>query len=103
MHKFSGKTFYFKFPAEKTEGREDTGKVDGSCSTSNSDGGNIVEIHGDIGDVGNDSLGMYLESPRRSGGGKIEKLKLDVNPPCVVFRDSEGKFFEIVCLAEHTN
>ena len=51
---------------------------------------NIVEIHGDIAGLEKDSLEMYLENERRSGGGEIEEINLDATPPQVIFRDPEG-------------
>ena len=99
---FSEKMFQMKFPAVEEEKKMDVEKNNDACISSNSNCGNIVEIYGDIGDFGNDILEMYLESPRRSGGGEIEKLKLDANPPYVVFRDIKGKFYELVFLKKHT-
>ena len=53
--------------------------------------GNRVEIHGDVGGVGNDTLVIYLESKKRSGGGDIREIDLEGNPPSVVFDDPEGR------------
>ena len=101
VHMLSGKMFNMKFPVFKKE-MLDVEKGNETHISSNFDCGNIIEIHGDIGDFGNDILEMYLESPRRSGGGEIEKLKMDVNPPCAAFRDSEGKCYRFVFLKRHT-
>ena len=88
VHMFDGKKFLLKFPVQKNE------KVvedDEYSSASNVVPENIVEIHGDIKGLGKDSLEMYLENTKRSGGGEIEILDLDVTPPRVIFRDAEGK------------
>ena len=53
---------------------------------------NIVEIHGDITGLEKESIEMYLENTRRSGGGDIEEINLDATPPRVTFRDPEGNF-----------
>ena len=53
--------------------------------------GNKVEIYGNVGDVGKDTLVMYLESEKRSGGGDIKEANLEGNPPSVVFDDPGGK------------
>ena len=89
VHTFDGKEFHFKVPVLKTEEKER------DCSSSNefnsSSSKNIVEIHGDITGLGKDSLEMYLESRKRSGGGEIREMNLDANPPWVEFRESEGR------------
>ena len=103
VHKFSGKTFHLQFPVVKKLRRVDIEKDDGSCSISNSDCGNVVEIYGDIEGLWEQFLEMYLESTRRSGGGEIETLKLNANPPCVVFRDCKGKCCDIACPMERIN
>ena len=90
VHTFGGKEFLLVFPLQKNE-RE--GKDDKSSKLSKVEPGNIVEIHGDIKGLGKDSLEMYLENAKRSGGGKIEKVNLDATPPRVIFRDTEGKLY----------
>ena len=82
VHKFEDKEFLLKFPVSED---------DESSSISNVEPGNIVEIHGDIKGLGMESLQMYLENTKRSGGGEIEKLNMDVTPPRVIFCDAEGK------------
>ena len=52
---------------------------------------NIVEIYGNIGEVSEDALEMYLENRKRSGGGDIKEIHLQENPPRIVFDDMEGK------------
>ena len=64
---------------------------DESSSDSNIEHTNIVEIHGDIGDLGKESLEMYLENTRLSGGGDIKEINLDAAPPRVIFCDPAGK------------
>ena len=88
MHTFEGKEFLLKFPVQRNE-RE--GEEDEASRIPKLELGNIVEVHGDIKGLGKESLQMYLENTKRSGGGEIEKLNLDVAPPRVTFRDAEGK------------
>ena len=90
MHIFNGKQFHFKFPVvvkEKLSNEEHSG----ACEISSEDCNNIVEIHGDITGLGKESLEMYLESRKRSGGGEIKEMNMDANPPWVAFLESEGK------------
>ena len=81
-----GKEFSVKFPVGKkeknlNEEKDDIGRREG----------NIVEIHGDITGLGKDSLEMYLENEKRSGGGEIKELNMDAKPPWVEFLESEGR------------
>ena len=102
VHMLNGKQFYFKFPAvmkEKVNNEEDSG----SCKVSNEDCENVVEIHGDVGGLGKESLEMYLENAKRSGGGEIKKMNLDATPPWVVFHKSEGKASILYDLLERVN
>ena len=98
VHMLNGKQFYFKFPAvmkEKVNNEEDSG----SYKISNEDCENVVEIHGDVGGLGMESLEMYLENSKRSGGGEIKEMNLDANPPWVAFLESKGKanmFFDLL-------
>ena len=49
-----------------------------------------VEIHGDIAKIRKDLLLMYLESEKKSGGGKMMSENLQANPPTVTFVDEKG-------------
>jgi len=51
--------------------------------------------------LGKESLEMYLENTRRSGGGEIKELNLDANPPQVIFCDSEAAT-RVIKKGEHT-
>ena len=83
MHKIGENEFYFKALTRKTE---ETGQ---SCDANFEQ--NTVEICGDVTDL-KEVLEMYLENEKRSGGGEIEKIDFDTNPPSVVFSDGEGNF-----------
>ena len=50
-----------------------------------------VEIHGEIGNISAESLELYLESTKRSGGGPIEKMDLKASPALVTFKEAAGK------------
>ena len=96
VHSYHGKEFHLKFPAEREEREE----IDISPSNiSKKVPGNIVEIYGDINGLRKESLQMYLENTKRSGGGEIEEVNFDVSPPRVIFRDAEGK----LCLMLYDN
>ena len=56
-----------------------------------SDIARTVEIHGEIGNISEESLKLYLENKRRSGGGPIEKINLKVSPGLVTFEKITGK------------
>ena len=88
VHSYRGKEFHLKFPVEKKE-REEIDMA--SSSISKEEPGNIVEVHGDINGLGKESLQMYLENTKRSGGGEVAEVNLDVSPPQVIFHDAEGK------------
>ena len=89
VHSVDGNEFHLKVPVFK---KEDDKRNDISPSISNSGNKTVLEIHGDIASLGKESLEMYLENTRRSGGGEIKELNLDANPPQVIFCDSEGAF-----------
>ena len=88
VHSVDGKEFHLKVPVLKKEERE---KDNIAPSMSNSGSKNILEIHGDITGIGKESLEMYLESRKRSGGGAIKDMNMDAIPPWVEFHESEGK------------
>ena len=90
VHTIDGKEFHLKVPVLKKEEKEEDTK---SLNMFNSDCQNIVEIHGNIEELGKDFLEMYLESKKRSGGGEIQEMKFDASPPSVVFCDNEGKSY----------
>ena len=77
-----------KFPVQKKKMNDNRGEA---CNTSNASHQNIVEIEGDIKSIGKESLELYLENTKRSGGGDIEEIDLEANPPRVIFCDPEGK------------
>lgn len=72
---------------------EDNENTDRNQSDSSVELENVVEIHGDIEGLGEESLKMYLESRKRSGGGDIQEIYLKSNPPRIVFDDPEGKSY----------
>ena len=88
VHSVDGKEFHLEVPVLKKEERE---KDSISPNTSNSGSKNVVEIHGDITGIGKESLEMYLENTKRSGGGEIKDMNMGANPPWVEFHESEGK------------
>ena len=61
-------------------------------SNSNARHGNVVEIHGDLRGLEKESIEMYLENTRRSGGGEVKEIDWDATPPRVIFRDPEGDY-----------
>ena len=85
LHKVDGKHFYAMRPKQKEDNKEENDK-----SVSGVEHGKMVEIHGDIEGLSKDSLVVYLESTRRSGGGVIDEIDLLANPPRIVFADSKG-------------
>ena len=88
VHSVDGNEFHLKFLALKKEVKEGDGSASNLLNSSCNK--NIVEIHGDITSLGKESLEIYLESKKRSGGGEITEMNLDANPPWVVFQESEG-------------
>ena len=93
MHTFGGKEFCIKFPVQKKSNDNESE----FSTNSNTDNKCIVEIEGDIGGLTKDSLELYLESAKKSGGGDVETIDLDANPPRVVFIDPEGSYL-LLCL-----
>ena len=75
------------FPVLK---KEEKGK-DSTPRMFNAGSKNILEIHGDIAGLGKESLEMYLENMKRSGGGEIKEMTIDTNPPRIAFQESEGE------------
>ena len=93
MHKVDGREFHVTFPVQKKSNNSES-----ELSTnSNADNKCIVEIEGDIGGLTKDSLELYLENTKRSGGGDVETIDLDANPPRIVFIDPEGSYL-LLCL-----
>ena len=88
MHTFGGKEFCIKFPVQEKSNDSESEL----SAISNADNKCIVEIEGDIGGLTKDSLELYLESAKKSGGGDVETIDLDANPPRVVFIDPEGNY-----------
>ena len=76
------------FPVLK---KEEEGKDSTSPSIFNSGSKTILEIHGDITGLGMESLEMYLENAKRSGGGQIKEMTIDTNPPWIAFQESAGE------------
>ena len=85
LHKIDDKQIYAMHPKQEEDNKEENDK-----SVSGVEHGKMVEIHGDIEGLSKDSLLVYLESTRRSGGGVIDEIDLLANPPRIVFADSEG-------------
>ena len=50
-----------------------------------------VEIHGEIDQLSEDTLSLYLENRKRSGGGRIERLDMSSSPATVTFEEVAGK------------
>ena len=50
-----------------------------------------AEIRGEIGKLSAETLSLYLESKKKSGGGRIEKLDVSVSPALVTFEEVAGK------------
>ena len=87
MHTFGGKEFTIKLPVQKRSNDNENEL----SNIANDDDECIVEIEGDIKGIGKESLELYLENTKRSGGGDIEEIDLEANPPRVIFCDPEGK------------
>ena len=51
-----------------------------------------VVINGDVSKASKDALEMYLENTKRSGGGELEEIDLDADPPTVTFVHGEGAY-----------
>ena len=99
---FNGMEFHFKFPVAVKQ-KLNNEEVGGSCKISSEDCDNVVEIHGDIRSLGKESLEMYLENTKRSGGGVVKEMNFDANPPWVAFLESEGKASMCYDLIERIN
>ena len=84
-----------EFSVHQPERCEKDRKMDERSCYSNANQ-NTVEIHGDIRSLGKELLGMYLENTSRSGGGSIERIDLDANPPLVTFCEAAGKYLKQV-------
>ena len=97
MHTFGGKEFSIKFPVQKKSNNSESEL----SANSNADNKCIVEIEGDIGGLTKDSLELYLENTKRSGGGDVETIDLDANPPRVIFCDPEGKIVYFFLISKH--
>ena len=67
--------------------------VRGSATVESSrDSGLSVEIHG-LSGIDCETLTMFLENPRKSGGGKTRRVQFsaDSETAVVIFEDSAGK------------
>eukprot|EP00795_Rhopilema_esculentum_P000280 gene280-9930_t len=83
-HCIDNKEFFVEFPkaAAETRNAEETNAAEISNEKD-------VEIHGELDKIGQDTLLMYLESKRRSGGGEIEKHDFNCSPATVTFCSAE--------------
>ena len=101
VHTFAGKEFCLKVPVLRKEEKERDSSLPNVFNSYDSK--NVVEIHGDITGLGKESLEMYLESRKRSGGGEIKEMNIDANPPWVEFLESEGNAGIFYDLLERIN
>ena len=87
-HCIDNKEFFVEFPktAAETRNAEETNAAEKNNEKD-------VEIHGDLDKIGQDTLLMYLENKRRSGGGEIEKFDFNCSPATVTFCSAEGLLY----------
>jgi len=58
-----------------------------------------IEVAGILKEWTNDSLGLFFENGKRSGGGPIEKIVIDAEQrvAIITFESAEGKFVQVSC------
>lgn len=56
------------------------------------DSENVLEVRGVSSKTSEDTVMMYFENTRRSGGGEIKSMKAEDGVFYIIFEDDQGKF-----------